>query len=169
MKLKNRVNVKNSSSQILVSYGFLGSIVIGLLTLMYFNFSSSISFATDHKSKESVKATGNDFRILQNGTPIMPIMGVAVNSKGIFNIQVRTGIDIIKNHSKPLSTEVSIIRDQLKLDSLRFNDINELKSKDLQPWIKSHYQMGDKIAIELFNTVLEEGQSVKVYSLASVY
>ena len=169
MRLKNNISVKNVTAHVIVLYTCLGAIIIGLLAFIYFNSRVTTSFATDHPTQDKPKTSGKDFRILQNGKPLDPIMGVAINSEGIFDLQVRMGVDLKKIKSRPLAAEVSVLRGGTKVSSLVFEDVKDLKSKNLQSWINSNYRAGDKLSIQLLNTILEPGQSTKVYSLASVY
>ena len=170
MKLKNRTSVNNSNVAIMVSYSFLGSLFLAIIALIYFNLRSTSSSAGNVTPKENtIKRSGNDFRILQNGKVIDPIMGIGVNTEGIFEIQIRPGVDLKKIKTKPIAVEVSIVRGHEKVGTVKFNDINEVKSKNLSEWMTSNYVPRDKMAIELFNTILEPTESVKVYSLAAVY
>lgn len=170
MKLVNRTTVRNNNTAIMVSYSFLATLIVGLIALLYFNISGSDSMANDVVKKEmKKKATAKDFRILQNGSPIIPVMGVGTNLQGVFEIQVRSGVELKKDIAKPISAEVALLRGENELSKVKFASVKELKSKDLQPWINSNFQTGDKIAIRLMNTVLEPEESTKVYSLAPIY
>jgi hypothetical protein len=170
MKLKNRTSVKNSNVAIMISYSFLGSLLLSIIALIYFNLRSTSSSASNITPKENtVKRSGNDFRILQNGKPIDPIMGIGVNAEGIFEIQIRPGVELRKIKTKPIAAEISILRGQEKVSTIKFNDIIEVKAKNLSEWMNNNYVPRDKMAIELFNTILEPTESVKVYSLAAVY
>jgi hypothetical protein len=173
MKLKNRISVANKMSPLLIAYCYLGTLIVGTIALVYFNTNSSTSYATDHPTngptKNTLSVSGKDFRILQNGAPIHPVMGVAVNSSAIFDIQIKNGIDLKKVKTKPLAAEVSIVRGDKKVNSMKFENVAEMKNKNLQDWIKEQFQPGDKLSIELQNTLLSPTDAVKVYSLAMAY
>jgi DNA-binding transcriptional regulator YiaG len=170
MKLKNRVRVQNTNRAIALSYSFLGALLLGVLALVYFNIkSTNLSAANIAPGEGVVKRTANDFRVLQNGKPIDPLMGISVNADGNFEIQIRPGVDLKKTKTKPIGSEISILRGGTKISTKSFADINEVKTQNLGEWIKSNYQPKDKLAIELLNTTLEPSDAVKVYSMAAVY
>jgi hypothetical protein len=173
MKLKNRISVANKMSPLFIAYSYLGALIVGTVTLVYFNTNSSHSYATDHPKNSQAQSTVNvsakDYRILQNGTPIHPVMGIAVNTSAVFDLQVRSGIDLKKEKNKPLAAEISILRGATKVTSLKFENVAEMKTKNLQEWINQQFQPGDKLCIELQNTVLSPNDAMKVYTLATAY
>lgn len=168
MKLKNKAYVTNMAN-------LLEGIQVGigvnlLLAFTFFFLTVSVSSAHNKPTKDhKEKVTGDVFRILQNGEPVIPIMGVAVNSEGIFQIQVRRGIELKKIKEKPIEVEIAIVRGEKKIGSKKFSDINSLQLQNLRSWLESNFQEGDKFSIELFNTVLDSDQAIKTYSLARVY
>jgi hypothetical protein len=172
MKLKNRMSVANKISPLFIAYSYLGALIVGTVALVYFNTNSSQSYATDPKSSQGQTASNvsaKDYRILQNGTPIHPIMGIAVNTTAVFDLQVKNGIDLKKEKNKPLAAEISILRGSTKVNSIKFENIVDMKEKNLQEWINGQFQPGDKLAIELQNTVLNPTDAIKVYTLAAAY